>query len=341
MSRRAALIGLAIVIVVLAVMPWVAPLLGLDISIISEVLLDALAAMGVNLLLGYTGLPAFGMAAFFGLGAYGAALSVQDLGVGFVTAVAIGTAAALVGGLLIGPFLVRRRGIYFGLLFIAFGQVFYFVAYRFNQFTGGEDGMTVVRPALGIPGHALTLKADSMYGLVLGVFVVVLVLFWILVESPFGQTLVAIRQNETRVRYLGLNSDRFVFVALLIASAMAGLGGALYALLINFSYPLLLDWHLSGDFVLMSVLGGAGTVFGPIIGALIYVCSKDLVSNVTQAWQIIVGGIFVVCVLGFPRGILGTALHLYNRRIEPGPEIALEAPYETSTGAGLVGEPHG
>jgi branched-chain amino acid transport system permease protein len=327
---RTSLIASLVVVALLAAAPFIAPHIGVDISIINEVLLDALAATSVNLLLGYTGLPAFGNAAFFGLGAYGAGLSVKYLGVGLITATAIGTAAAFVGALVLGPFLVRRRGIYFGLLAIAFGQVFYFVAYRFTDITGGEDGMQFARPPIGLFGHPMVLRATAFYYLALVVFLIVMAAFWALVNSPFGHTLVAIRQNETRVRYLGLNSDRFVFFALVIAATMAGLGGALYGLLINFAYPLLLDWHLSGDFVLMTVLGGAGTMWGPLLGALIYVVGKDIISTITPVWQIFIGAVFVTCVLGFPRGILGSiAVRIRGRRFIDEPSAEANAAFDT------------
>lgn len=306
MTRRTALIVEIAVIVLLAAAPVLSPLIRLDVSIVSEVLLMAIAAMSVNLLLGYTGLPAFGNAAYFGLGTYGAALSIKYLHVHFIAAVLIGTAAAFAGALLLGPFLLRRRGIYFGLLSIAFGQVFYFVAYRFTDVTGGEDGMNFPRPYLGFPGAHVTLQETSFYYVALAVFVASLLVFRAVVRSPFGRTLVAIRQNEVRVRYLGLNADRFIFVALLISATMAGLGGALFGLLINFAYPLILDWHQSGDFVLMMILGGGGTVWGPLLGAFIYVIGKDIISTITPLWQIFLGALFVACVLGFPRGILGS-----------------------------------
>ncbi len=311
MSARRELVVAAIVVALLVCAPALSPLVHLDISIVTEVLVTALAVMSVNLLLGYTGLPAFGNAAYFGLGAYGAALSVKYFNVDFTVAVLLGMVAGLAGGLILGPFLLRRRGIYFGLLSIAFGQVFYFIAYRYTDITGGEDGMNFPRPPVGIV-HA-TIHETAFYYLALAVFVVCLVGFRTVVRSPFGRTLVAIRQNEARVRYLGLNTDRFIFVALLISATLAGLGGALFGLLINFAYPLELDWHQSGYFVLMMILGGGGTVWGSLVGSFIYVIGKDIISTITPLWQIFLGAFFVACVLGFPRGIVGTIQRLGGR----------------------------
>jgi branched-chain amino acid transport system permease protein len=313
-SRRNELAASLAVIALLAAAPLLAPLIHLDISIVSEVLLFALAVMSVNLLLGYTGLPAFGNAAYFGLGAYGAALSIKYWHAGFISATLVGTVAAVLGALVLGPFLLRRRGIYFGLLSIAFGQVFYFIAYRFNDVTGGEDGMNFPRPPLSLPGVHATLKEQGFYYTALVVFVVAVVAFRAVTSSPFGRTLVAIRQNEARVRYLGLDTDRFIFVALLISATMAGVSGALFGLLIDFAYPLMLDWHQSGDFVLMMILGGAGTVWGSLVGAFIYVIGKDIISTITPLWQIFLGALFVACVLGFPKGILGTIAALRRGR---------------------------
>ncbi len=289
MSLRRELLVSAIVVVLFAAAPWLSPLLHLDLSIVSEVLVTAIAVMSVNLLLGYTGLPAFGNAAYFGLGAYGAALAVKYYQVHFIEALVIGTVAALLGGLILSPFLLRRRGIYFGLLSIAFGQVFYFIAYRYTDVTGGEDGMNVARPSAGLAGVHVSVSDFGFYYTALAVFVVALIAFRGIVRSPFGRTLVAIRQNEPRVRYLGLNTDRFIFFALLIASTMAGLSGALFALLINFAYPLELDWHQSGYLVLSMILGGGGTVWGSLVGSFIYVIGKDIISTITPLWQILLG----------------------------------------------------
>jgi branched-chain amino acid transport system permease protein len=329
----------AAVIVLLALGPVLSPYIHLDVSIMSEVLAYAIAAMSVNLLLGYTGLPAFGNAAFFGLGAYGAGLSIQDWHVHFLEALFLGVLTSFLGALLIGPFLLRRRGIYFGLLAIAFGQVFYFVAYRFTDLTGGEDGMNFPRPYLGLPGWHLTLNGTGFYYFTLVVFALIVLAFALLTRSPFGRTLAAIRQNELRVRYLGLNSDRFIFVALLVSATLAGLGGAIFGMLLNFAYPLLLDWHLSGDFVLISILGGSGTLWGPLVGAAIYVVGKDIISTITPLWQIFLGAIFVACVLLFPKGILGSIAALAGAS-RPAPPDLQEAERDASLPAQLA-ERHG
>jgi branched-chain amino acid transport system permease protein len=317
---RLGYIASAVVIVLLILAPQISPHFGLDISIVTEVVLFAMAAMSVNVMFGYTGLPLFGSAALFGLGAYGVSLSIKYLQAGFVLSILIGVALALVGTLAISWFLLRRRGIYFGLLTIAFGQIFYFVAYRANNITGGEDGMTFSRPPIRLGSFHLAFHETSIYYLCLAIFLVTLLAFWYLTKSPFGHTLVAIRQNEVRVRHLGLNSDQFVFVALLVAGAYAGLAGALYAISILFTFPLELDWHQSGDFFLMTVLGGAGTLWGPLIGALIYVLGKEILSTITPAWEIFLGGIFIVCVIGFPRGILGTIISTLVSRNGARPE---------------------
>ncbi len=304
--RNAGILGGLLVFAVLGFGPLIGVLIHIDTSFLSEVLLTTIAAMGVNLLLGYTGLPIFGLAAFFGLGAYGAALSIKDLHVGFFAALVIGMAAALAGGLLVAPFLVRRRNIYFGLLSIAFGQVFYFIAYRYSGLTGGEDGMSIVRPSLVLGSFHARIDETLMYYIIYALFAISIVAFWLIVRSPFGQTLIAIRQNELRVRYLGLNTNRFIFVGIVVAAVYAGLGGALYGMLLRFAFPLLMDWHQSGDFILMTLLGGAGTIFGPLVGAIVFVIGKDIISTITPAWEIFLGAFFIACVLGFPKGILGT-----------------------------------
>lgn len=312
MSSRAGLISALVLVVLLIFTPEIAPHINLAVSVCTEVILMAIAAMAVNLLIGYTGVLPFGNAAFFGLGAYGAGLTIQYWHVGFFSSIALGIVASLIGALLIGPFLLRRRGIYFALLMIAFGQVFYFIAYKFTDITGGEDGLNFTRPM--IEGTKIAPHDETLYYIMLGFFVLIGIGFWLLVRSPFGRSLVAIKENETRARYLGLNTDRFIFVALLISAGMEGLAGACYGLSIMYMFPLLLDWHESGNIVLMVILGGSGTLFGPFIGSLIFVLGNDILSTAWKWWQIPLGALFVVCVLGFPKGILGTILDAIEKR---------------------------
>ena len=313
-TRRGIIAGIVVglLFVVLLAVPLFASHVNLAVSIWTDVLSFAIAAMAVNLLIGYTGVLPFGNAAFFGLGAYGAGLTIQYWHVGFFGSIALGVVASIAGGLLIGPFLLRRRGIYFALLMIAFGQIFFFIADRFTDITGGEDGMTFTRPA--IEWSKTVISDTHLYLGMLLLFAVVALVFWMLVRSPFGRSLVAIKENETRARYLGMNTDRFIFVALLISAAIEGLAGACYTLSIMNADPSRLDFHESGNIVMMTILGGSGTILGPFIGSLIFVIAQDVLSSALPWWQIPFGAVFVICVLFLPKGILGTILDVFEKR---------------------------
>jgi branched-chain amino acid transport system permease protein len=302
MRLRANAVGTSLIAIVLLALPWLLPAAKLNISLGTTVLLFALAASSVNILLGYTGLMAFGNAAFFGVGAYASALFAIHTVPSLLPAVAVGSIAGMLSAMLVGPFLIRRRGIYFSLLTIAFGQVYYFVAYRWNDMTGGEDGLTVQRPPLAA---AKGVDDAQFYFFALAIFALFMVVLWYVLRSPFGLTLRAIGQNEVRARYLGIDTNRFVYFALTLSGLFAGTAGALYSMSINFAYPLLMDWHQSGDFVMMVVLGGTGTLWGPLVGATIYALGANVLSSATEAWQIAIGALFVACVLLFPRGLLG------------------------------------
>jgi len=305
MNRTVNTIGLSVLAVALLFMPEIMNGIKLNVSLGTSLLLFALAASSVNILVGYTGLMAFGNAAFFGVGAYGSALFTQYiLPDNMIVATIVGAIAGTVSALVLAPFLIRRRGIYFALMTVAFGQVYYFMAYRWSNVTGGEDGMSITRPRL-FGAHGPIMQGEVYYYYVLVLFVAVMAFLYLLVRSPFGLTLRAISQNEIRVRYLAINSDQMIFKALVISGMVAGIAGSLYSMSINFAYPLLMDWHQSGDFVMMTILGGAGTLWGPMLGAFIYTLASNILSSKTQMWQIIIGAMFVICVLFFPKGILG------------------------------------
>jgi branched-chain amino acid transport system permease protein len=323
-ARAANAAGVSFLGVLLVLLPVLLPAVGLNISLGTTVILFALAASSVNILLGFTGLMAFGNAAFFGVGAYGSALFIADVNANLILGLLVGAACATLAAVIVAPFLIRRRGIYFSLLTIAFGQVFYFIAYRWSGVTGGEDGFSMTKPPI-LGGSTPTLNGASYYYFCLAIFAVLLFVLYRIVRSPFGLTLQGIAQNEARVRYLGINTDRFIFVALVLSGFVAGVGGALYSVSIAFSYPLLMDWHQSGDFVMMVILGGVGTIWGPVLGAAIYAIAQNVLSSFTPAWQIVIGGMFIFCVLVFPKGLLGLGEARRRREVEAAqdPDVAV------------------
>jgi branched-chain amino acid transport system permease protein len=274
----------------------------------SQVLVMALAAMSLNFLLGFTGVLSFGHAAYFGLGVYGAGLTIKYLVPSTLAGMAVGVAAGTVAAAIIGMLIVRLRGIYFAMVTIAFGQVFYFIAFRWNTVTGGDDGLSGWQR---VPIDLGFVKADILgsdrefYYFVLIFFAVAVAIMATLLRSPFGRTLLAIRENERRARFLGIPVDRHIWLSWLISCLFVSLAGTLYALLNNFADPHDLRWDQSGDFVIMAVLGGMRVFWGPLIGAAIFVVLQDYVSSQTANWMSFIGVFFVLVVLFFPRGVLG------------------------------------
>jgi branched-chain amino acid transport system permease protein len=286
--------------------PFWLPLVGSYVQLGSQILVFALTAMAVNLLLGYTGVISFGEAAYFGLGAYAAGLTLKYVAASSLLAIVAGMALGGLAAFLIGPLIMRRRGVYFAMTTIAFSQMFYFVAERWNGLTGGDDGLTgFQRQPIDFGFATLDLSSDNFYYFVLVLFGLAAAVMAIILRSPLGHTWMAIRENTRRARYLGLRTDRYIWAAFAIAGVFAGLGGALEALLNNFASPQDLFFIVSGNFVIMVVLGGMGTFWGPLMGAAIFITAQDYLSSMTTNWQSFVGILFVVVVLAFPRGILG------------------------------------
>ena len=274
----------------------------------SRVLVLALAAMSLNFLLGFTGVLSFGHAAFFGLGAYGVGMTIKYLIPSTPLGVLVGMLAALAAAMVIGALIVKLRGVYFAMVTIAFGQVFYFVAFRWNSVTGGDDGLSGWRRIPLDFGFArLDILGDdkAFYYFVLLCFAIATALMGLLLRSPFGRTLLAIRENERRARFLGVPVDRHIWLSFVVSCLFVALAGALFALLNNFADPRTLRWDQSGDFVIMAVLGGMRSFWGPLIGASIFVVLQDYVSSMTENWMSFIGLFFVLVVLFFPRGILG------------------------------------
>ncbi len=274
----------------------------------SRVLVMALAAMALNFLLGFTGILSFGHAAYFGLGAYGAAMTIKYLvpstPLAMLVGVVVGTAAAAI----IGPMIARLRGVYFAMVTIAFGQVFYFITFRWNNVTGGDDGLTDWHRMpldFGFAKLDILHNAEAFYYVILFFFAASVAVMTMLLHSPFGRTLLAIRENERRARFLGIPINIHIWLSFVISCAFVSLAGTLYALLNNFVDPRALYWGQSGNFVIMAVLGGMRAFWGPLVGAVIFVVVQDYVSSHTENWESFIGLFFVLIVLFFPRGILG------------------------------------
>lgn len=292
----------------LLTLPFWLPAIGGYIELGERVIVLGLAAMSLNFLLGYTGVLSFGHAAYFGLGAYGASMTIRYLVPSTGLGILVGTLAGTIAAALVGPLIVRLRGVYFAMVTIAFGQVFYFIAFRWNSVTGGDDGLTgwTRMPLhLGFTTVDILHNPRAFYYLILVIFAIAVgVMAWLL-RSPFGRTLIAIRENERRARFLGVPVDQHIWMSWVISCCFVSLAGALYALLNNFVDPRALYWTQSGDFVIMAVLGGMRSFWGPLIGAAIFVVLQDYLSSQTENWMSFVGLFFVLVVLFFPRGILG------------------------------------
>ena len=274
----------------------------------SRVLVLALAAMSVNFLLGFTGVLSFGHAAYFGLGAYGVGLTIKYLVPNTLVGIAVGVSVGALAAALIGALIVRLRGVYFAMVTIAFGQVFYFIAFRWNSITGGDDGLSGWRRVpieLGFANIDILGDDKAFYYLVLICFAIAAAVMAALLRSPFGRTLLAIRENERRARFLGIPVERHIWLSWVISCVFVSLAGTLYALLNNFADPHDLRWDQSGDFVIMAVLGGMRAFWGPLIGAAIFVVLQDYISSQTANWMSFIGLFFVLIVLFFPRGVLG------------------------------------
>ncbi|MFY9967816.1 MAG: branched-chain amino acid ABC transporter permease [Roseiarcus sp.] len=294
--------------VLLVFMPFWMGAIGGYTELATRILVMGLAAMSLNFLLGFTGVLSFGHAAYFGLGAYGAAMAIKYLGTGTLPAIALGMVVATVAAMIIGALIVRRRGVYFAMVTIAFGQVFYFLAFRWNSLTGGDDGLTGWHRApidFGVATLDIFGNDKAFYYFVLVIFAVSVGAMALLLASPFGRTLIAIRENERRARFLGVPIEFHIWLSFVISCLFVSVAGALYALLNNFTDPRALRFDLSGNLVIMAVLGGMRSFWGPLIGAAIFVALQDFVSSRTENWMSVIGLVFVLVVRFFPRGVLG------------------------------------
>jgi branched-chain amino acid transport system permease protein len=305
MSRRITINGIIWLLLVAA--PFWLPLVGGYTALASRVLVYSLAAMGLNVLLGFTGCMSFGEAAYFGLGGYGTGLLLTHLTHSTILAVVAGTLLGGFAAFAFGPLVMRRRGIYFAMITVAIGQIFYFIAERWNTLTGGEDGLAgFSRQPLHFGFATVPLTNDAFYYLVLFFFALGTSVIALLLHSPLGHTFVAIRENRRRAQFLGIHVERYVWASFAIAGLITGLAGALNALQNNFMSPANLYWVESGNLVIMAVLGGMRSFWGPLVGAIVFIGIQDYVSTFfPNNWETFIGILFIAAVVFFPNGILG------------------------------------
>ncbi len=304
-GRWALWVGLAVLLA--------APFIGLYPVFMMKALCYAIFACAFNLLLGYTGLLSFGHAAFLGAAAYATGWLVRSAQWPPELGVLAGTAAAALCGLVIGSIAIRRQGIYFAMVTLAMAQMLYFVFLQV-PFTGGEDGLQGV-PRGKLFGVLPLTDDRTFYYVVLAVFVAVFLLIIRIVHSPYGQVLKAIRENEPRAISLGYDVDRYKLLAFVLSTALAGLAGSLKTLVLGFATLNDAHWSISGEVILMTLLGGMGTFAGPVVGAFTIIGLQDFLADQVGPWiNVIIGVIFVVCVIAFRKGFVGELLAWQHRR---------------------------
>jgi branched-chain amino acid transport system permease protein len=310
--RRDKPLSLAVAAAVLVAFLTAAPFVLYPVFLM-KALCFALFACAFNLLLGYVGLLSFGHALYFGWASYLAAYAAKTWGLPPELAILTGTATAAGLGIIAGVVAIRRQGIYFAMITLALAQMMYLVALRV-KFTGGEDGIQAV-PRGRLFGLLDLSHEMNMYVFVLVVVLAALFLIYRIIDSPFGEVLRAIRENELRTISLGYNTDRYKLAAFILSATLAGLAGATKALVFQLASLTDVHWTMSGEVVLMTLVGGLGTVFGPIVGAFLIVAMENYLAPFGQWVLVIQGAIFVICVLVFRRGIVGELAHRLKVRL--------------------------
>jgi branched-chain amino acid transport system permease protein len=298
--------------VALVIAGAVAPLLGVYPTFLMKCWAFALFACAFNLLLGFTGLLSFGHAAFFGAAAYVAGYSIKEWGVTPEVGILSGMVFAALLGWVFGSLAIRRAGIYFAMITLALAQMLYFVLLQM-KFLGGEDGLQGV-PRGKLFGFIDLADSMNLYYVVFGIFLAGFFLIYRTINSPFGQVLKSIRENEPRAISLGYDVARYKLLAFILSAGLAGLAGATKTVVFQLASLTDAHWHTSGEVVLMTLLGGLGTVFGPVVGAFVIVGLQNQLADKVGSWvQVIMGVIFVICVLAFRRGIVGELMALFKK----------------------------
>ncbi len=291
----------AAAILLLAAAPFLFSLFYLN--LLAEILILAIFALSLNVLVGYTGLVSLGHAAFFGIGAYASALLSKEWSPQFLVTMLASLLIAAIAAAIIGLFCVRVNGFYFLMLTLAFSQMIYSFVHQSTTLTGGSNGLS------GLPSPVFgTLDLSHpvfLYYVILLVFIVMYIVLSLMVKSPFGHVLIGIRENEMRMKAIGYNTTLYKYAAFIIAGAIGGVSGALYSTFNGFVSPNDVYWTMSGSVLIMVLIGGAGTMIGPVLGAAFIVVLETIVSSYTTMWTLIIGGVFILFVVFIPQGIVG------------------------------------
>ena len=302
-----------IVFLIMAAFFALAPLMGIYPVFMMKVMCFALFACAFNLLLGFGGLLSFGHAMFLGGAGYAAAHSAKVWGLTPELAIIFATLCAAILGWVTGKLAIRRQGIYFAMITLALAQMVFFFSLQ-APFTGGEDGIQAV-PRGRLFGLIDLSNVNAMYGFVLAIFLGGFLLIYRIIHSPFGQVLKAIRENEPRTISLGYDADKFKLYAYILSGALSGLAGATKAIVFQLASLTDVHWGMSGEVVLMTLLGGMGTIFGPVVGAAVIVTMQNYLAELGSWVTVVQGVIFVICVLVFRRGIVGEIGNLIKKSL--------------------------
>ncbi len=307
-------IGFSVILALLAVAPLVLPEFWR--RFVTEILIWGLLAMSSDILIGYTGMISFGHSVFFGLGMYGAAAALLwAKPANLWLALLFGLAAAAAVAVFVAYFATRLRDIYFSITTLVFSQIFYVIIFTWTEVTGGENGLTFSRPALAIPGlFSVPFTTETLHWFVLAVVTISFLTIRRVTQSPFGMVLQAIRENEPRARAIGYAVERYKIVAVMLSGLFAGLAGILYAIQNKFAAPDFVFFLVSGEVVIFNVMGGIGTLVGPIAGAAFFLLLREGLSRYfTEYYLIPVGIIFTAMVIFMPQGLLGFARRRLNQ----------------------------
>ena len=310
MTRRFIEMALAVAgAVFLVTVPWSIPALidNFWVSVITEILIWSLFAASVNLLFGYVGLLSFGQALYFGFGMYGVALGIDRLGLSFWPAFGLGIAAAMTMALVSGIFAVRLSWHYFAIITVVFSLIFYFLAVSMKPLTGGDDGINfTLPPVFRFDGKAIGLTDPTFqYFFVLAVVSLCFFLMYRLINSPLGKGFLAIRDNNLRASLIGLNVYALRLIAFVLAGCLAGVSGALFAFFGRYASATYMFYQVSGEAVVWTIVGGAGTMFGPLVGTALFIVIREIVSSHWEHHSLIVGLLAILSVIFAPKGIVG------------------------------------